>query len=167
MKTITNYKILKETEKATLFKSNVEELNSEKEFWLPKSKYEEKDNKIEIEDDIWSDKLEELKNPTKEPSVILCVKEYEDRDSSYKLVLDAKLQKIKINPWFFIPKSIVQKPTELDTDEEEKYSFEIPVWFWEKNLNTLIENQLEYFNKEREGEPLQKRDFKLQNKLEE
>lgn len=167
MKTITNYKILKETEKATLFKSNVEELNSEKEFWLPKSKYEQKDNKIEIEDDIWNDKLEELKNPTKEPSVILCVKEYEDRDSSYKLVLDAKLQKININPWFFIPKSIVQKPTELDIDDEEKYSFEIPVWFWEKNLNTLIENQLEFFNKEREGEPLQKRDFKLQNKLEE
>ena len=64
MKTIENYTIIKNTEKATLFRCFISEVNEETEFWMQKSKYEEKENTIHIEDDVWENKLEELKNAT-------------------------------------------------------------------------------------------------------
>ena len=42
MKTLENYTIVKETEKALLIKAFISELEKEVEFWLPKSKTEKK-----------------------------------------------------------------------------------------------------------------------------
>ena len=43
MKTIEKYTIIKNTEKATLFRCFISEVNEETEFWMQKSKYEEKE----------------------------------------------------------------------------------------------------------------------------
>lgn len=170
MKTLHNFEIIKETEKAALIGAMVEELNAEKEFWLPKSKFEQKGDVLEIEDEIWNDKLDELKNPPEQDSIILYVEKLEEQEKSFKLILKAKLKSLNLHPWMFIPKSLVLEHDELDTEENEKFYFKIPVWFWEKTLSEIIENQLEFFNKDKDEENeelLKKKDFKLLNKIEE
>lgn len=166
MKTIENYTIIKNTENATLFKCFIAELAAELEFWLPKSKYEEKENSIFIGDDVWTKKLEELKQPKEISSIFIYVKEAEELEKSWKLILSAEIKNISLHPWLFIPKSLILENKEIDTDADEKIYFKVPLWLWEKSYSKLIEDNLEFFNKDRE-EPFCKNDFKLKNKIEE
>ena len=42
------------------------------------------------------------------------------------------------------------------------FYFKIPLWFWEKNLEKIISDTLEFFNKDKEEEEkFKKNDFKL------
>ena len=163
MKTIENYTIIKNTEKATLFRCFISEVNEETEFWMQKSKYEEKENTIHIEDDVWENKLEELKQPKVIPAIVIYVENAEELEKTWKLILSAELRSISLTPWLFVPKSLILEIAEKD----EKIIFKVPLWFWEKSLSQLIKDQLEFFNKDRESDFFEKEDFNLKNKIEE
>ena len=163
MKTIENYTIIKNTDKATLFRCFISEVNEETEFWMQKSKYEEKENTIHIEDDVWEKKLEELKQPKVIPAIVIYVENAEELEKTWKLFLSAELKKISVSPWLFVPKSLILEIAEKD----EKIIFKVPLWFWEKSLSQLIKDQLEFFNKDRDSDFFEKEDFNLKNKIEE
>jgi hypothetical protein len=163
MKTIENYTIIKNTEKATLFRCFISEVNEETEFWMQKSKYEEKENTLHIEDDVWEKKLEELKQPKVIPAIVIYVENAEELEKTWKLILSAELKKIALSPWLFVPKSLILEIAE----KEEKIIFKVPQWFWEKSLSQLIKDQLEFFNKDRDSDFFEKEDFNLKNKIEE
>lgn len=163
MKTIEKYTIIKNTDKATLFRCFISEVNEETEFWMQKSKYEEKENTIYIEDDVWENKLEELKQPKVIPAIVIYVENAEELEKTWKLILSAELKKISLSPWLFVPKSLILEIAEKD----EKIIFKVPLWFWEKSLSQLIKDQLEFFNKDRESDFFEKEDFNLKNKIEE
>jgi hypothetical protein len=163
MKTLENYIIVKETEWAILIKAFVSELEKEVEFWLPKSKAEKKDKGLEIDTETWETKIEELKTPQEEECVFVYVDKYEELEKSYKLILTATLKKINTNPWAFVPKTLVKDLGEIEENERGKFYFKIPLWFWEKNLEKIISDTLEFFNKDKEKgeEKFKKNDFKL------
>ncbi len=163
MKTLENYIIVKETEWAILIKAFVSELEKEVEFWLPKSKAEKKDKGLEIDTETWKTKIEELKTPQEEECVFVYVDKYEELEKSYKLILTATLKKINTNPWAFVPKTLVKDLGEIEENERGKFYFKIPLWFWEKNLEKIISDTLEFFNKDKEKgeEKFKKNDFKL------
>ena len=163
MKTLENYIIVKETEWAILIKAFVSELEKEVEFWLPKSKAEKKDKGLEIDTETWETKIEELKTPQEEECVFVYVDKYEELEKSYKLILTATLKKINTNPWAFVPKTLVKDLGEIEENERGKFYFKIPRWFWEKNLEKIISDTLEFFNKDKEKgeEKFKKNDFKL------
>jgi len=165
MKKLEKYQIIKETEWAILIKAFVSELEKEMEFWLPKSKTEKKDEGLEIDTETWETKIEELKTPQEEECVFVYVDKYEETEKSYKLILTATLKKINTNPWTFVPKSLVKELREIEENERGKFYFKIPLWFWEKNLEKIISDTLEFFNKDKEeGEKkFNKNDFKLHN----
>lgn len=163
MKTIEKYTIIKNTDKATLFRCFISEVNEETEFWMQKSKYEEKENTIHIEDDVWENKLEELKQPKVIPAIVIYVENAEELEKTWKLILSAELRSISLTPWLFVPKSLILEIAEKD----EKIIFKVPLWFWEKSLSQLIKDQLEFFNKDRESDFFEKEDFNLKNKIEE
>lgn len=168
MKILENITIVKETEKAVLVNVFISEIDKELDFWLPKSKIEIKEESIEMEKDFWEEKLEELKTPIEEDSIFLYVNKYEELEKSYKLILSVSLNKINISPWIFVPKSQVIEITELTENEDWKFCFKIKKWIWDKTLENIIENQLEFFNKDREeSEKFNKRNFTLHNQLEE
>jgi hypothetical protein len=167
MKTLENFEVIKETEKASLLKAYVSELGDDYEFWLPKSKFEETDSGITIEDDIWNDKVEELKTPKEVPAGFIYVENFEEKENSVKLILSAALKKINLSPWLFVPKSLIIEQDELDTDDSEKFYFKIPIWYWEKATEKIIDEQLAFYNKDREEDLFQKSDFKLLSKFEE
>ena len=121
-----------------------------------------------MEKDFWEEKLEKLKTPIEEDSIFLYVNKYEELEKSYKLILSVSLNKINISPWAFVPKSQVIEITELTENEDWKFCFKIKKWIWDKTLENIIENQLEFFNKDREeSEKFNKRNFTLHNQLEE
>ena len=164
MKKLEKYQIIKETEWAILIKAFVSELEKEMEFWLPKSKTEKKDEGLEIDTETWETKIEELKTPQEEECVFVYVDKYEETEKSYKLILTATLKKINTNPWTFVPKSLVKELREIEENERGKFYFKIPLWFWEKNLEKIISDTLEFFNKDKEEEEkFKKKDFKLHN----
>lgn len=163
MKTIENYTIIKNTDKATLFRCFISEVNQETEFWMQKSKYEEIENIIHIEDDVWEKKLEELKQPKAIPAITIYVENAEELEKTWKLILSAELRNISLSPWLFVPKSLILEIAE----KEEKIFFKVPQWFWEKSLSQLIKDQLEFFNKDRDSDFFEKEDFNLKIENEE
>ena len=57
---------------------------------------------------------------------------------------------------------ILQELGEIEENERGKFYFKIPLWFWEKNLEKIISDTLEFFNKDKEEEEkFKKNDFKL------
>ena len=58
---------------------------------------------------------------------------------------------------------ILQELGEIEENERGKFYFKIPLWFWEKNLEKIISDTLEFFNKDKEKgeEKFKKNDFKL------
>ena len=122
-----------------------------------------KDEGLEIDTETWETKIEELKTPQEEECVFVYVDKYEELEKSYKLILTATLKKINTNPWAFVPKTLVKDLGEIEENERGKFYFKIPLWFWEKNLEKIISDTLEFFNKDKEKgeEKFKKNDFKL------
>ena len=122
-----------------------------------------KDEGLEIDTETWETKIEELKTPQEEECVFVYVDKYEELEKSYKLILTATLKKINTNPWAFVPKTSVKDLGEIEENERGKFYFKIPLWFWEKNLEKIISDTLEFFNKDKEKgeEKFKKNDFRL------
>ena len=110
MKTIVNFEEVKRTEKAVLIKTNVEELNQEVTFWLPLSKVIFEDSTIQVDDDVWTKKVEELKQPKEEEKVGVISKAYEKGDKATKLVVEVKVndKEETSDLWVFIANSQIE-----------------------------------------------------------
>lgn len=163
MKTIVDFVIRKETEKATLFEISIE--GEPTPIWLPNSKFEIIDDAIEIEEDYWKSKLEELENAPENSTIIHIDKSnVVPTDKSYKLILSAQLKKLSITPFLFLPKSLVLDEGNLDSDLFD-YFVKVPTWLWDKQLNSVINSQLDFYNSEEKR--FGKGDFKLHNTTEE
>ena len=104
-----------------------------------------------------------IKKTHEEECVFVYVDKYDELEKSYKLILTATLKKINTNPWAFVPKTSVKDLGEIEENERGKFYFKIPLWFWEKNLEKIISDTLEFFNKDKEKgeEKFKKNDFRL------
>lgn len=149
MKTITNYTTIKETEKAVLIKATLSEIGKESDFWLPKSKIEIKGDSIEIDDDFYSTKLEEIKNPEPKDDGLIKVhsKTFEKGDKATKLIIDVKLNDdIESEVWLFIPNSQIK---EVESKEDNSsHIVTVPDWLYKNSLKSSLERKLEFYNKD-------------------
>ena len=162
MKTIANFEEVKRTEKAVLIKTNVEELNQEVTFWLPLSKVTFEDSTIQVDDEVWTKKLEELKQPKEEEKVGVISKAYEKGDKATKLVVEVKVndKEETSDLWVFIANSQIENIEKVD---EEKIKIILPLWIWKSAFSSSCKYQLDnFYNKgKEEGELLTEEAFKL------
>lgn len=154
---IKDYAIKRKTDYALLIQFNWN--GNEIMTWFPKSKLEEINDELEIDEEFWEKKVEEIQNPPDKNKVCLAVEDLQENEKSYKATLSAKIGNINLAPWLFIPKSLCKIICENDKHQTE---IEIEEWFWEKAFEELIEFQLNFVNKDREvNEYFEKKDFKL------
>ncbi|QOR74628.1 hypothetical protein IMZ16_04125 [Cruoricaptor ignavus] len=158
---IRDFTIKKRTEKAMLVEFN---LNGENiTTWFPKSKITKSEDYLEIEEEFWQEKLEEVQNPSTPDSLSVFVEDYEQKEKSVRATLSCKVGNITISPWLFIPNKVCQ----ILGENEGKAEIKIQKWFWNKAFPEMIQSQLDYLNKDRdEKEMFEAKDFTLLTALE-
>ena len=127
---ITNYKKIKETDKAILFEIE------NKSFWFPKSKITVNSDSIEMEKTFYEDTI---KNEVKEKQVQVFLLPEDYSEKVYKLNVPIEKGTYKTEKFIFIPKS---KVTEIKSD-----SVIFPKWIWDKSLEEILKKEVEYYNK--------------------
>ena len=113
---ITDFKIVKETEKAILLEIE------NKTFWFPKSFYEDT-----------------IKKEVKEAQVQVFLLPEDYSEKVYKLNVPIEKGTYKTEKFIFVPKS---KVTEIKSD-----SVIFPKWIWDKSLEEILNQEVEYYNK--------------------
>lgn len=127
---ITDFKIVKETEKAILLEIE------NKTFWFPKSKINVSDNSIEMEKTFFDDTT---KKEVKEAQVQVFLLPEDYSEKVYKLNVPIEKGTYKTEKFVFVPKS---KVTEIKSD-----SVIFPKWIWDKSLEEILNKEVEYYNK--------------------
>ena len=127
---ITDFKIVKETEKAILLEIE------NKTFWFPKSKINVSDDSIEMEKTFFDDTT---KKEVKEAQVQVFLLPEDYSEKVYKLNVPIEKGTYKTEKFVFVPKS---KVTELKSD-----SVIFPKWIWDKSLEEILNKEVEYYNK--------------------
>jgi hypothetical protein len=148
MKTFEVFTEKKRTENAILVSAFVDEVGKEETFFVPLSKLEIQDKKLLIDDDFWSSKLEEIKNPAPEKMITMISALYDKGEKSTKVAVKARLKSFdKVNDiWLFLPNSkiaTVVKVTEIE--EESKFKITLPEWVYNSALKSALEYQLTNF----------------------
>lgn len=128
--TITDYKIIKETEKAILL--DIEN----KPFWFPKSKITVSDNSIEMDQTYFEDTTQKEVQEV-QVQVFLVPEDYSEK--VYKLNIPIEKGTYKTEKFVFIPKS---KVVEIKDD-----SVIFPKWIWDKSVKDILDKEVEYYNK--------------------
>ncbi len=127
---ITDFKIVKETEKAILLEIE------NKTFWFPKSKINVSDDSIEMEKTFFDDTT---KKEVKEAQVQVFLLPEDYSEKVYKLNVPIEKGTYKTEKFVFVPKS---KVTEIKSD-----SVIFPKWIWDKSLEEILNKEVEYYNK--------------------
>ena len=127
---ITDFKIVKETEKAILLEIE------NKTFWFPKSKINVSDDSIEMEKTFFDDTT---KKEVKEAQVQVFLLPEDYSEKVYKLNVLIEKGTYKTEKFVFVPKS---KVTEIKSD-----SVIFPKWIWDKSLEEILNKEVEYYNK--------------------
>ena len=127
---ITDFKIVKETEKAILLEIE------NKTFWFPKSKINVSDDSIEMEKTFFDDTT---KKEVKEAQVQVFLLPEDYSEKVYKLNVPIEKGTYKTEKFVFVPKS---KITEIKSD-----SVIFPKWIWDKSLEEILNKEVEYYNK--------------------
>lgn len=127
---ITDFKIVKETEKAILLEIE------NKTFWFPKSKINVSDDSIEMEKTFFDDTT---KKEVKEAQVQVFLLPEDYSEKVYKLNVPIEIGTYKTEKFVFVPKS---KVTEIKSD-----SVIFPKWIWDKSLEEILNKEVEYYNK--------------------
>lgn len=147
MKTFEVFTEKKRTENAILVSAFVDEVGKET-FFVPLSKLEIQDKKLLIDDDFWSSKLEEIKNPAPEKMITMISALYEKGEKSTKVAVKARLKSFdKVNDiWLFLPNSKVATVEKLNENEEEpQFKITLPEWVYNSALKSALEYQLTNF----------------------
>ena len=140
---ITDFKIVKETEKAILLEIE------NKTFWFPKSKINVSDDSIEMEKTFFDDTT---KKEVKEAQVQVFLLPEDYSEKVYKLNVPIEKGTYKTEKFVFVPKS---KVTEIKSD-----SVIFPKWIWDKSLEEILNKEVEYYNKTYE-EQITKNDYDI------
>ena len=127
---ITDFKIVKENKKAILLEIE------NKTFWFPKSKINVSDDSIEMEKTFFDDTT---KKEVKEAQVQVFLLPEDYSEKVYKLNVPIEKGTYKTEKFVFVPKS---KVTEIKSD-----SVIFPKWIWDKSLEEILNNEVEYYNK--------------------
>ena len=127
---ITDFKIVKETEKAILLEIE------NKTFWFPKSKINVSDDSIEMGKTFFDDTS---KKEVKEAQVQVFLLPEDYSEKVYKLNVPIEKGTYKTEKFVFVPKS---KVTEIKSD-----SVIFPKWIWDKSLEEILNKEVEYYNK--------------------
>ncbi|WP_134344394.1 hypothetical protein [Flavobacterium psychrophilum] len=126
---ITNYNIIKKTEKALLL-----EIEGKK-YWFQLSKIDIKKDYIEIPQDIYDNAM------TNEVKVD-CVKifaSFEDySEKVFKLIVQIKKETYEADKFIFVPKATV-------VENASDYVV-FPKWIWDKSINEILEKEVSFFN---------------------
>ena len=148
MKTFEVFTEKKRTENAILVSAFVVEVGKEETFFVPLSKLQIQDKKLLIDDDFWSSKLEEIKNPAPEKMITMISALYEKGEKSTKVAVKARLKSFdKVNDiWLFLPNSKVATVEKLTENEEEpQFKITLPEWVYNSALKSALEYQLTNF----------------------
>ena len=148
MKTFEVFTEKKRTENAILVSAFVDEVGKEETFFVPLSKLEIQDKKLLIDEDFWSSKLEEIKNPAPEKMITMISALYEKGEKSTKVAVKARLKSFdKVNDiWLFLPNSKVATVEKLTKNEEEpQFKITLPEWVYNSALKSALEYQLTNF----------------------
>lgn len=127
---ITDYKQIKETEKALLLE--IENKN----FWFPKSKVTVNKDFIEMDRTFYEDTT---KKEVKEAQVQVFLLPEDYSEKVYKLNVPIEKGTYKTEKFVFVPKS---KVNEIKSD-----SVIFPKWIWDKSLEDILNQEVEYYNK--------------------
>lgn len=149
MKVLSSFTIKRKTEFAVLISANVDELNQDLSFWLPLSKITETEKEIQIDDEFWNTKLEELKTPKEVEKVQIYSSINEKGEKATKLAIEVLFNERAIEMFLWFPNTQIEN-VESTQDEENKEIFivTLPKWIWEKGFTSAIEKQLQYYNKD-------------------
>lgn len=148
MKTFEVFTEKKRTENAILVSAFVDEVGKEETFFVPLSKLEIQDKKLLIDEDFWSGKLEEIKNPAPEKMLTLISALYDKGEKSTKVAVKARLKSFdKINDvWLFLPNSKIVSVEEIsEIEEEPTFKITLPEWVYNSALKSALEYQLTNF----------------------
>lgn len=150
MKILEKFTEQRRTEKAILIKAFLSETGKEENFWLPLSKVEIKGNIISIlEEDFWKEKLNELKEPKDEKTVIVTSSAYEKGEKATKLSVQVQFNEQAFELFLFVPNSKVQDlETKKDEEGNKYFNVTMPKWVWESVYSSGIDRQLEFYNRE-------------------
>ena len=127
---ITDYKQIKETDKALLLE--IENKN----LWFPKSKVIVNKDFIEMDRSFYEDTI---KKEVKEAQVQVFLLPEDYSEKVYKLNVPIEKGTYKTEKFVFVPKS---KVTEIKSD-----SVIFPKWIWDKSLEEILNQEVEYYNK--------------------
>lgn len=148
MKTFAVFTEKKRTENAILVSAFIEELGKEEIFFVPLSKLEIRGEKLLVDEDFWSSKLEEIKNPAPEKMITMISALYEKGEKSTKVAVKARLKSFdKVNDiWLFLPNSKVATVEEVTENEDEpRFKITLPEWVYNSALKSALEYQLTNF----------------------
>lgn len=147
MKILTSFTITKKQEYAVLISAHVEELEKEVSFWLPLSKITQTEKEIQIDEEFWTKKLDELKAPKEVVQIHsrIC----ETGEKATKLVVEVLFNEKAVELFLWFPNSQIEN-VETTHDEENNEVFIVMVakWIWDKGYSSAIEKQLQYYNKD-------------------
>ncbi|WP_027375680.1 hypothetical protein [Kaistella palustris] len=148
MKTFEVFTEKKRTENAILVSAFVDEVGKEETFFVPLSKLEIQDKKLLIDDDFWSSKLNDIKNPAPEKMITMISALYDKGEKSTKVAVKARLKSFdKVNEvWLFLPNSKISSMEEMtEIEEEPQYKITLPEWVYNSALKSALEYQLTNF----------------------
>ncbi|QDP86724.1 hypothetical protein FNJ88_14050 (plasmid) [Chryseobacterium sp. SNU WT5] len=148
MKTFEVFTEKKRTENAILVSAFVDEVGKEETFFVPLSKLEIQDKKLLIDDDFWSSKLEEIKNPAPEKMITMISALYDKGEKSTKVAVKARLKSFdKVNEvWLFLPNSKVASMEDItEVEDEPQFKITLPEWVYNSALKSALEYQLTNF----------------------
>lgn len=158
MKVLNSFTIKQKSELAVLITAFIEELGKESTFWLPNSKITQTDEEIQINEEFWALKLEELKTPKQPSQSGIHSKVYEKGEKATKLAVE-----VLFNEKAFPNSQIEDMNLSKDEEENRVYIVKVPQWIWEKGYSNAIEKQLDFYNKDESK--YSKDDFTLISKV--
>lgn len=148
MKTFAVFTEKKRTENAILVSAFVDEVGKEETFFVPLSKLEIQGEKLLIDDDFWSSKLNDIKNPAPEKMVTMISVLYDKGEKSTKVAVKVRLKSFdKVNEvWLFLPNSKVASMEEItEVEDEPRFKITLPEWVYNSALKSALEYQLTNF----------------------
>lgn len=164
MKTFEKFTEQHSTEKAKQFSAFVEETGREETFWLPNSKFEIEGKTLKVEEAFWTDKINEIKNPTEADLIEVVSKSYDKGEKATKLTIEVLFNDQTIDLYVWMPNSQIENMNLTKDKEDNKvYTVIIPKWAWESGYNNAISRQLEFYNKDEEK--FSAKDFSIKSKV--
>ncbi len=105
---------------------------------MPLSKAEINGQEISINADFWATKLEAIKNP-KEENTVIYSSAYEKGEKATKIIIEVLFQENAKELFLWLPNSVVSDLQIEDGEEGNKiYKVTVPAWIWKNAYSDAI-----------------------------